>query len=105
MTAREQQPKDARTDDPRRPCKEDPHRGCDYGPLPPRRRLKAGYWPALPTVTSVSPRSTVSVGWAPVTGSGWRRMAITVMPALARKADSASVLPIQGLSSGTGIHS
>src|SRR6266508_3661864 len=68
-------------------------------------RRNAGYCPALPTVTRVSPRSIESPGCAPVTGSGWRRIAMIVMPVLARKPHSASVLPIQGLSSGTGIHS
>jgi len=51
----------------------------------------------------VSPRSIVSVGWAPLIGSGWRRMAMTVIPALTRNPASASVLPIHGLSSGTAI--
>ena len=48
-------------------------------------RRKAGYWPALATVTSVSPRCTMSWGCAPDTGSGSRRIAITVTPVRARK--------------------
>src|SRR5205085_1333094 len=72
---------------------------------PLRSRRNCPYAPALPTVTSTSPRSIVSEGCAPVIGSGRRRIAVTVMPALALKPASASVRPIQGLSSGTEIHS
>src|SRR4029453_16536119 len=39
-------------------------------------RWKAPYWPALPTVTSVSPCWITSFGCAPETGSGWRRVGV-----------------------------
>ena len=60
------------------------------GPSASRRR-NAENCPAFPTPTSVSPCWTTSPGCAPLTGSGSRRIAITVTPVRARKRASASV--------------
>ena len=46
-----------------------------------------------------------SVGCAPVTGSGSRRIAMMVIPVRARNPQSASVWPIAGLPVGTDTHS
>ena len=82
-----------------RPEKTRPRALGPIGPSASRRR-NSGYWPSLPTVTSVSPSWMTSVGCAPVTGSGSRRIAMMVIPVRARNPQSARVWPIAGLPGG-----